>query len=64
MVCLPAAHRGPLHSKGQPVNDVLSIASDVLTLIGATLSITLEARRARREARKGDADHKGENPPQ
>ncbi|MFJ5812130.1 hypothetical protein [Streptomyces sp. NPDC093093] len=46
------------------MNDFLSITADLLTLIGATLSITLEARRARREARKDDTDHNGENPPQ
>ncbi|MCX5381124.1 hypothetical protein [Streptomyces sp. NBC_00091] len=33
------------------MTDLLSAAADVLTLIGATLSLTLEVRRARREAR-------------
>ncbi|MGW6941581.1 hypothetical protein ACWGF3_21645 [Streptomyces xanthophaeus] len=46
------------------MNDVLAVAADLLTLVGAALTITLEARRARREAPKGDTDHEGENPPQ
>ncbi|MFG2754665.1 hypothetical protein [Streptomyces xanthophaeus] len=46
------------------MNDILSIAADLLTLIGVTLSIALEARRARREARKGDTGHRGGDSPQ
>ncbi|MGE7388917.1 hypothetical protein ACQKM2_25920 [Streptomyces sp. NPDC004126] len=32
------------------MTDLLSVAADVLTLMGTTLSLTLEIRRARREA--------------
>ncbi|WP_331719247.1 hypothetical protein [Streptomyces sp. NBC_00158] len=32
------------------MTDLLSVAADVLTLIGTTVSLTLEVRRARREA--------------
>ncbi|WP_327303560.1 hypothetical protein OG730_08040 [Streptomyces sp. NBC_01298] len=34
------------------MNDILSIAADILTVIGASLTMTLEVRRARREARQ------------
>ncbi|MEV7542863.1 hypothetical protein [Streptomyces sp. NPDC089915] len=34
------------------MTDLLSIAADALTLIGAAVSLALEARRARREARE------------
>ncbi|MFD3537042.1 hypothetical protein [Streptomyces sp. NPDC058664] len=42
------------------MNDILSLTADILTLVGALVSITLEARRARREARR--ADPGGEKP--
>ncbi|GLX23016.1 MULTISPECIES: hypothetical protein [Streptomyces] len=32
------------------MTDLLSVAADVLTLLGTTVSLTLEIRRARREA--------------
>ncbi|MGW3324006.1 hypothetical protein [Streptomyces virginiae] len=39
------------------MNEFLSIAADVLAVLGAWLTIALEIRRARREAdRAGDAD--------
>ncbi|MEU1122000.1 hypothetical protein ABZ371_00030 [Streptomyces sp. NPDC005899] len=46
----PAALSGTdTTAKGSIVTDTLSIAADLLTLIGTTLTITLELRRARNE---------------
>ncbi|WP_277752187.1 hypothetical protein [Streptomyces sp. C] len=42
------------------MTDLLSVAADVLTLIGTTVSLALEVRRARREARAAVKDR--ENP--
>ncbi|GAA2637287.1 hypothetical protein GCM10010425_45220 [Streptomyces spororaveus] len=46
--------------KGQTMNEFLSIAADVLAIFGASLTIALEVRRARREAdRAGNGDESG-----
>ncbi|MER8237298.1 hypothetical protein ACIRQY_20715 [Streptomyces sp. NPDC101490] len=34
------------------MNDTISLAADILTVLGTLLGITLELRRARREARR------------
>ncbi|MCX5302510.1 MULTISPECIES: hypothetical protein [Streptomyces] len=42
------------------MNEFLSIAADVLAIFGASLTIALEVRRARREAdRAGNGDESG-----
>ncbi|MFJ3880945.1 hypothetical protein ACIPW5_26315 [Streptomyces sp. NPDC090077] len=46
------------------MTDLLSVAADVLTLIGAALSLTLDVRRARAEARAkaGGTEAPGSDP--
>ncbi|MFE9801552.1 MULTISPECIES: hypothetical protein [Streptomyces] len=36
------------------MNEIISAAADILTIIGSSLAITLEVRRARREIRKAE----------
>ncbi|MFC8495081.1 hypothetical protein ACFUJU_30665 [Streptomyces sp. NPDC057235] len=38
------------------MNDILSITADILTTLGALVNLTLEIRRARREARRTTPD--------
>ncbi|EFL20112.1 predicted protein [Streptomyces sp. C] len=60
MVRPPAAPSGPKPKGPTTMTDLLSVAADVLTLIGTTVSLALEVRRARREARAAVKDR--ENP--